>query len=530
MVHRLIAFFLLLIFFTGCETGDSSVSKSKTLRISISREPATLDPRKGGELISSVLQFMLFEGLTRVNSDGSVSPAQARNIEISKDRLKYTFYLRDTFWSDGRPVTAYDFAAAWKKILTPDFPAPNAFLLYPIQGAEAAKRGSGSLEDVGIHAIDAKTLVVQLHHPTPFFLDLVSFCVFCPVPLHLDVEKPKWALQPDQFICNGPFRLQKWKQNDELILQRNPLYWESQEVSLSRIQIAVIPDEKTALKLYEHGQLDILGLGISSIPTDAQAQFFRQGVLQTQELAGTTFVTFNTNRFPFHNKNIRKAFSLAIHRQEIVENITQIGEIAATTMLPPLFTPEDGPSFPQHNAELAKKYFSLGLQELGITRDQFPEVVYIYSVSELNRDIAQVLQSQWAETLGITVQLQAHEHKMLISQLSERTYDLGQTIWLAQYYDPMNILERFKYKTNVKNYPAWEHATFIQLLEKSFVDATLAERRETLRQATALFAEELPLTPLYHWKTGFLIKPYVKGADVSPKGAFNYTRLTCDRK
>ena len=129
------------------------------------------------------------------------------------------------------------------------------------------------------------------------------------------------------------------------------------------------------------------------------------------------------------------------------------------------------------------------------------------------------------QTLGVKVQLQVMEHKMLLSQLSQRTYDLGQTIWLAQYYDPMNILERFKYKTNVKNYPAWEHPLYIKFLEKSFVDASPAERQETLRQATALFVEEMPLTPLYHWKAGFLIQPSVKGAEVSPKGAFNYTRL-----
>ena len=127
------------------------------------------------------------------------------------------------------------------------------------------------------------------------------------------------------------------------------------------------------------------------------AQLYAQRKLRTQEVAGTTFVTFNTNRFPFDNKNIRKAFSLAIHRQEIVDNITQIGEIAATTLLPPLFTPEAGPSFPEHNAALAKEYFARGLEELGITAEQFPEVTYIYSVSDIHRDLAQVLQNQWAK-------------------------------------------------------------------------------------------------------------------------------------
>lgn len=520
----------LLIFFASCEIADPSAAKTQTLRISVSREPTTLDPRKGGELVGSVLQFMLFEGLTRINPDGVVSMAQAKRVELSEDRLHYTFYLRDTFWSDGRPVTAYDFVAAWKRILAPTFPAPNAFLFYSIRGAEAAKKGTGSLEEVGIRAVDAKTLAIELLHPTPFFLDLVSFCAFCPVPQHIDIENPAWALDPIQFVCNGPFRLLKWKHNDELVLQKNPFYWESQDIALTRIHIAIVPDEKTALKLFEHGQLDILGLGISSIPTDAQAQLYRQGKLHTQEIAGSTFVTFNTHRFPFHNKNIRKAFSFAIHRKEIVDNLTQIGEIAATTLLPPLFSPEQGPSFPEHDAQLAQDYFQRGLQELGITREQFPKVTYIYSVSEIHRDIAQVLQNQWAETLGVRIQLQGMEHKMLLSQFSSHTYDLGQSIWLAQYYDPMNILERFKYSTNTKNYPAWEHPAFIALLEKSFKDATPQERQETLRQAIALMAEEMPLTPLYHWKTGFLIQPHISGAEVSPKGAFSYTRLVADRK
>ncbi|HVW99391.1 MAG TPA: ABC transporter substrate-binding protein, partial [Candidatus Babeliaceae bacterium] len=186
---KVVYFFLILTLLASCGKPEAPSKKLHILRMNVNREPVSMDPRQGSEYVSSTLHFMLFEGLMRLNPDGSLTPAQAKSVEISDDRKTYTFHLRDTKWSDGTPVTAYDFEKAWKKILSPHFAAPSASLLYAIRNAEKAKRGTISLEDVGIHSTDPRTLIVELESPTPYFLSLVSFCVFFPVKQTAD-ENP----------------------------------------------------------------------------------------------------------------------------------------------------------------------------------------------------------------------------------------------------------------------------------------------------------------------------------------------------
>jgi oligopeptide transport system substrate-binding protein len=518
---------LLFSLFSSCGKNAEPPKKAAVFRMNINREPPTMDPRKGSELISSAMHFIMFEGLMRLNPDGSVSCAQAKSVEISDDRKTYIFHLKDTYWSNGTPVTARDFEYSWKKILSPDFPASNAHLLYPIKNAEQVKKGNISLDAVGIHSVDDKTLKVELENPTPYFLDLVAFCVFFPVNAKVDSEKPDWAYNANpSFISNGPFVLKSWKHNDEIVFEKNPQYWESYQILLDQIHVSMIPDENTALHMYENGELDIIGLGISPIPTDALKKFQQMGLLQTQDSPGTTIICFNLNRFPFNNKNIRKAFAYAINRQEIVENLTQLGEEIATSIIPPVLKNKTQIAFfKDHDVASAHEFFKKGCQELGIDPKKFPEIVYSYSTSEANHKLAQALQNQWAKTLGVKIQIQNTEHKVLLDKLGSRNYEIAQSLWVAQYNDQMNILERFKYKNNPKNYPGWENSDYIRLLEQSTCDLTPEDRLKTLELAETLFIEEMPLAPVYHWRTAFMLKPHLTNTEFLPNGAFNYSRI-----
>jgi oligopeptide transport system substrate-binding protein len=437
-------------------------------------------------------------------------------VSISDDRKTYTFHLRQACWSDGSPVTAFDFEQSWKQVLSPSFPAFTAHLLYPIKNAEAAKRGEIPIDLVGIKAIDAQTLQIELKNPTPYFLDLCANSVFYPI---------KFNDQAD-FITNGPFRITSWKRNDEIVFTKNPAYWEADCIFLDQIQISFVAEENTVLHMFDNGELDLVNHRISPIPSEALKRYEGEGSLHVRPCAGSTFVSFNTQKYPFNNKNIRKAFALAINRQGIVDYIIPLSGEVATSFIPPLLTDaQQAPFIKDNTISEAQGYFQQGLIELGINAAQFPKVTYNYSPTSNSQKIAQALQQQWEQNLGVSVVLQNHEHKVLLDKLSSRNYDFAQSLYIAYYHDPMSILERFKYRSNLKNYPGWENQEFISLLDQSFVDPTPQQRKQTLLAAEALFADEMPLTVIFHWKTPYLAQKNVKDAHLLSAIGDNLGRL-----
>ncbi len=514
---------------TSCNTISQHEGK---LRLNIPSEPAALDPRKGGDIVSSCMQFMLFEGLTRLNTDSTTSPAQAASIDISTDKTIYTFHIKESaVWTDGTPVTAKDFEMSWKTILNPQFPSPNAHLLYSIKNAEAAKKGEVQLDAVGIQSVDAKTLVVTLERPTPYFLQLTAFCVLFPVKYDLDKENPQWAGNAGKgFISNGPFTLAEWKHNAEMTLLKNTRYWNAGEVQLKGVHISMIDNEMTALHMFESGQLDMLGMPFSPIPLDALPTLSKTRALNTRSLGASTIAFFNVNEFPFNNVHIRKAFALAIDRAALVKNITQLNETIATEMIPPVLKNHQSVSF-FNDADFseAKKELQKGLDELKISADTLSTIVFSYSNGEFYHKLAQALQQQWLEVLGINVRLESQDLKILLDKMSKRKHSIALLFWAAQYDDPMNIFERFKSKANVKNYPGWENTEYQKLLDKSAYDQTPEKRLETLTQAEEVLLNEMPFIPLYHWSFAFLTKPHLKNVHLSSIGDVHIERITFDK-
>lgn len=496
----------------GCNAQSNTVKQQ--LRTGINREPQSLDPRVGSDVISSTLQFLLFEGLTRFNPDWTISLSMADSIDISKDRKTYLFHLRDAKWSDGSPVIAYDFEYTWKKVLDPKSPSPNAHLFFPIKNAEEAKKGLCPLSEVGVRAVDEKTLRVELKHPTPYFLDLTSFVAFFPVSSKKDRADPQWTRKTgSEFVCNGPFTLQRWKRHVVIQLKKNPHYWNLGKISLDKILFSFIADSTTALHLYECGELDLLQHSLCPFPAEPLQALFKKGLLQLSATAGTQIIAFNTEQFPFHNVKIRRAFGLAIDREAIVSNVLKMGGGPAFSAIPPVLKKgREETLLPSCNPLEAKQLFDEGLKECGIETWQFPPLTFLFSSSDINKKIAEALQHAWKETLGVSVSLQAVEHVTLLEKFNKRQYQFAQANWLAQYNDPMNIFERFKYKENFKNYSGWENEEFKALLNRSFEESG-EKRLSTLKEAEEIFLREMPVLPLYHLNAIFLKKPYVKNLD-----------------
>ena len=523
----------LVFSYTKSTTGNKTPHSEKMLKISFSHDPATLDPRLGAEPVASTIHFALFEGLTRMNQHSTHELALANQISLSEDKTIYTFHLRDAYWSNGDPVIAEDIAYAWKTILLPDFPAPNANLLYPILNAEKVKKRELSPDNLGIEVVDDKTLKITLERPTPYFLDVTSFCVLAAIPSKIAKQNPKWAEKTgSHFICNGPFTLDSWQPTNKLVFKKNPFYWDHETVKLDTIQAIISPNEMTTLAMFEAGELDFMGSFCGEIQTEWIPSLNQKNRLDYTEFGATKIVCFNLSKFPFTNPSIRKAFGFAIDRKAIVENITQYKEIIATGYVPPIM--KDGYNhqyFKDADIQQAKELLLTGLQELGLKHpSELGEIKYCYYNTGTDKKLAQIIQQQWQNSLGVQIKLEEYTFNSLLSKLNNKDYHVGQIMYLAQYNDQMNILDRFKIKTNLKNYPGWENPEYIRLLENSAFAENHKNRLAILEKAEQIMISEMPIVGLYHYGKITMKHPHVHNLFISPIGSlhFNYAYIGND--
>ena len=263
---RLLCLFL-VIFRQLPKSGNRSFSKVK---INLGMDPLTLDPRKARDLSTITFMHMIFEGLTRAGRTGETELALAERVEISEDGLQYVIHLRNSFWSNGDPVTSTDFAASWKSILDPTFPTDGAYQLYPIKNGRKIKAGELGIDQLGVSTPDPQTLVIELEQPLPYFLEMLSLPIFFPIPHKVVLGNPNWALDPSTHVCNGPFRIALWKRSDQIQVVKNPAYWGANEVKIDGIDLFMVAGD-TEMRMFEEGKLNWAGSPLSTLPVDAIA-------------------------------------------------------------------------------------------------------------------------------------------------------------------------------------------------------------------------------------------------------------------
>jgi len=485
---------------TGC-CGPQDKEK-KNVRIAFLKDPPSIDTRKTADCLSSTFHFMLYAGLTKSNSQGDIENFLAETVEISDDRLEYIFTLKEACWSDGSPVVAYDFERSWKELLTPDFPSPVAQLFYPIKNAYKVKLGEIPPDEVGVEAISEKVLKVTLEQPTPHFLHLTAFCALFPMKAD---EKGEW-------LSNGPFRLKQWKHNDELILEANPHYFEKESVNLDEIRIMIVENESTAFKMYEQGNLDFISSCLCHLPLDLIESYIKKNQVQFKPLAANARLYFNTKKFPFNNVKIRRAIGLAINREEIVQALAPFPAQVATGIVPPILK-RKGALAPKLEGD-AQALLQEGLAELGL--EALPAIDLIYAFSEISNKLVLVIQEQLRANLGITLNLEGVDFRIFLSRMKTHDYTIAQGKWIAQYNDPLSLLELFKYEKDLTNMPHWEDPRFQAYLDQAAFAQSKEERLLILEQAEQLLIDEQPLSPLFYWSDHYMPSARMKGFYVCP--------------
>ncbi len=506
---------------------STSLAKNQSLSINLYNEPPTLDPRKCNDTTSFHVAKMLFEGLTRIHPNGKPAPAVAEEISVSNDLMTYRFQLRESFWSDGTPVTAHDFEYAWKSVLHPNSEAPYAYQLFVIQNGEKAKAGDASIDEVGVIAEDERTLVVTLESPTPYFLELTAFTTYFPVNKAIVESNKEWANNSSEsFVSNGPFKMSDWKHHNEITLVKNENYWDAATVKLNTINMVMVSDETTELSMFENDELHWAGRPISRLPAEAIPQLRKEGKLNKQAVAGAEWYKFNTGRFPFNNVKMRRAFSYAINRQVLIEKLMPDDHAIATGIVPSPLTLQSEPYFTDGDTATARKLFDEALEEMGITKDDLPPIALSFNNFSAHRRLAQAIQQQWNRAFGIQVDLEVSEWKIHINNLRTHNYQIARLGWVADFRDPINFLEIFKFHndaaTGGNNDTQWENQEYISLLNKSAEESDPERRKQLLHQAETLFIKEMPVAPIYFMTDTYVTKPNLKGYYLSGLGDVDF--------
>jgi oligopeptide transport system substrate-binding protein len=503
---------------TGCSQRETAVEaglRTQTLHIGNNAEPPDLDPHTNNSTVVGFILDALFEGLVRVANDGTtVLPGVAERWEISPDGLVYTFHLRaDARWSNGDPVTADDIVAGFRRVLEPKLGCEGVNITFPIVGARDFLEGRNpDWASVGVKAVDPRTVRINLRFRTPYFLGVLGSSTLA--PLHqpsLDKfggrsdRRSKWT-QPGNLISNGPFVLKEWKPNTVLVVARNPQYWDAGRVRLNEIHFHPLEDSSTEERAFRSGQLHVTyGLPFSKLESYRQRH---APELQLTPILRTNFVSFSTQRPPFNDARVRRAFSLAIDRERLAASVLKgLGDPAYTFVRPGTGGYDLG-KYSRHDPAEARRL----LREAGFPDGHgFPAVEYtLGSRSEDVLTVAQAVQRMWQETLGVKVQLAPTEFKVWLDILRTKSFAITADNWNMGVNDPHDMLA-LGVTGDPNNDAGWSHAPY---------DATFAliaaapddnARREAMAACERIIAEEVPYAPVFHVNRAQLVHPSVRG-------------------
>lgn len=489
-----------------------SAQAEQVLNLVTASEPPSIDPALATDSSSSAVIINTLEGLT-VKKDGEVAPGVAESWEVSEDGLTYTFKLRQSTWSNGEPVTAGDFEFAWKRVLNPETASQYANMLYVIEGAEAYNTGEGEVDAVAVKAVDDATLEVKLTAPVAYFPELVSHYTFMPVHQATVEADPDWAMEAgDAYVVNGPFLLTTWNHASDYVLEKNPNYWDAENVTLETVNVQIVESEATANAMFQNGDIDFLGSPYQAVSLDAIDGYRADGSLNVSDYAAIYWYKLNTTDEVMSNVNIRKALALAIDRQGLVTNITKGDQAPALGYVPKTIAgfEEDRGYFADADFETAKEYLAKGLEELGLADPSELEVNISINTSEAHSKIAQYIQEGWASNLGITVNIDNSEWQVYLDKLSALDYQIGRLGWIADYNDASSFLNMYDSADNGNNDTGWSNEEYTALLKQAESEQDAAARLDLLKQAEAIIIEEMPVIPIYYYTNLFVKKDNVQ--------------------
>jgi oligopeptide transport system substrate-binding protein len=517
MKNQYLSYFFILIFIVACSPSISPVDdglEKQILHYGNGTEPQGLDPHIVTGVPEHHLLISMCEGLTIANPKGGENlPGVAESWQISEDGKTYTFFLNKAAkWSNGDQLVAEDFVWSWERILTPSLGSQYPDMLYYLEGAadfHQSKISDFSL--VGVKAINEHVLEVKLNNPTPFFIKLLSH--YSTYPVHkktvlqhgtIDDRNGQWT-RPGNFVCNGPMNLKTWELNKQIIVEKNPTYWDAQNVKLNQIIFYPVSNESTEDRMFRAGQLHVTNVvPLEKCPVYIEA---KNPNLKIEPYMGTYFYRVNTLHPVLKDKKIRQALAYALNRTQIVEKVSKCGQQAAYSFTPPGsagYEPETEVPF---NPELARSLLAEAGYEGG---KNFPMLEILFNTQEGHRKIALAVQQMWQENLGISVQLVNQDWKVYLAREMTGDFQISRAGWIGDYEDPNTFLDTLR-PNRGNNKTGWENKEYDRLVELANKTGDQTKRYEYLNEAEKILIDEMPVIPIYTYVRQYQLSSDVKG-------------------
>lgn len=499
----------LLVFALSC--GKKSGSGS-TFTLNIVTEPSSIDPQITTDIPGGTVDELILEGLLRKDKTGKSVAGIAQKWEKSKDGLVWIFHLRDGVkWSNGDPVTANDFKAGWIRGLNPDTAGSNASMLFVIKNGEKYNAKKVSENEVGIKVIDDKTLQVTLESPTPYFDDLVTFKSFMPLNQKFYNEaKDKYFTEAKYTISNGPYTLEKWTHDSELKFKKNPNYWDAGNVKIDNVELKIIATD-SAVNAFKNKEVDV-----TAVTFEQAKEFAGKPELVKANDGGIYYLLFNTKENVFKNAKVRRAITMAINKEELVNKVLEGSEKLTKTFTPSGiglngvskdFPAEVATDQPKFNVAEAKKLLAEGLKEEGLS--ELPRFEILFNDTGSRKAIAEYIQESLRNNLGANVELDKVSGKERIERTKKRDYQISLQNWTGDFLDPITYLDLFD-STNANNRGDFKNVKYDELTKIVKSSADPKVRVPAMIQMEKLISEEQPITILFQKQKLYLVNPKVK--------------------
>ena len=425
----------------GAAAGRAIDFDTKTITLALAQEPPQLDSTRASDTISGRVLGHIMEGLLRYDASNNLAPGVAERWDIRPDGA--TFWLRDDArWSDGEPVTAHDFVFAWRMVVDPANASEYAFILYYVKNGEAINGGQMAPEALGVTAVDDRTLEIEFERPVGFFDKLVAFQVYFPVREAFYVSRDgRYAADAEDLVYNGPFMLTQWVHGAHVRLEKNPQYWNRDNIQLNVIDMPyVTADTGATVNLFKDGSIARATLGAEQLD---DAMKLRWNIGRYSD-GSVFYIDFNFRpERPTSNFHLRRALQLVSDSGELVNKVIGLpGYLPGVSLFPIWLDGVAGPFRQEYpplvvipDLELAREHLELAKRELGVT--EIPPLVLLTGDAPIANKQAEYFQNLFQRTLGLDIRIDKQIFKQRLDKMTSGDFDMVAAGWGPDFADPL---------------------------------------------------------------------------------------------